>query len=34
MCILTMMFAAGHTVAPYASFTSPLLAVDKHHSLR
>lgn len=29
-----MMFAAGHTVAPYASFTSPLLTVDKHPSMR
>ena len=32
--VLTMMFAAGHTVASYASFTSPLLTVDKHPSLR
>jgi hypothetical protein len=31
--VLTMMFAAGHTVAPYTSFTRPLLTVDKH-SLR
>ena len=31
--VLTMMFAAGHTVAPYASFARPLLTVDKH-SLR
>lgn len=30
----TTMFAAGHTVAPYASFTSPLLTVDKHPSMR
>ncbi|KAJ5648621.1 hypothetical protein N7490_004993 [Penicillium lividum] len=28
----TMMFATGHTVASYASFTSPLLTVDKHPS--
>jgi hypothetical protein len=33
-CVLTMMFAAGHTMASYASFTSPLLTVDKHPSLR
>lgn len=30
----TMMFAARHTVAPYASFTSPLLTVDQHPSIR
>lgn len=28
-----MMFAAGHTVSPYASFTSPLLTVDEHPSI-